>query len=135
MPKVIPHKDRIQLGHSSLDTLHELSEGNPGALTVCMQLLQSKHDPDNFLGGLGNLLSMDTNGVYGSNIWILFKDCCGQQILNMVTVFRAVQLGIISEKEMWDHIDNSLKFDIVRLYNEVKLKLPNFNPAGHLPCI
>lgn len=128
MPKPRNHKEKISLHDSKREIVTKLSEGNPGALNVILELLDSSRiDPDSVLGGFGNLLSLDTHGIYGSNIWLLYKDCCGQSILNVVTVLRAVQLGLMSEATLWKHIDGWIKFDMESIYKEVKDRLPNFN--------
>ena len=126
MPKKLPHKTRIELSNSMLDVLLKLSDGNPGALNVCMSLLTDKHDPYNFAGGFGNLMSLDMHGIYGSNIWVLFKDVCNQNILNVVTVLRAVQLGIYSETDLWNCIDNCILLDCNTLFDRIKIQLPQF---------
>jgi len=130
MPKPHKHKERIELSDSMMNIMMKLSDGNPGGLNVCMQLLQSKHDPDSIFGGLGNLLALDTHGIYGSNVWILFKDCCSSSILNVVTVLRAIQLGIVPEKTVWEHIDNFKPINVMDLYLQVTKQLPRFNPSA-----
>lgn len=47
----------------------KLSEGNPGALTVCLRILK-ENPKDGFL----DLLHMDDMGLKGPAIWIGFKD-------------------------------------------------------------
>ena len=130
MSKPHNHKERIDLSDNMMSVMMKLSAGNPGGLNVCMQLLQSKHDPDSAFGGLGNLLALDTHGIYGSNIWILFKDCCNSSILNVVTVLRAMQLGLVSEGEVWQHIDNCKPLKIFNLYQQVVKELPRFNSSA-----
>ena len=128
MPKPINHRERIDLDDNMMNMMVKMVEGNPGAINVCMQLLADKNDPDSFLGGMGNILSLDTHGIYGSNIWVLFKNVCGQNILNVVTVLRAVQLGLYSESDLWNCIDNCTVLDCEQLRERVKQIIPNFAP-------
>lgn len=67
-------KDRITgLNMSILEIMSALSEGNPGALRVLMALFS---DGAGFLDVLG----CDSKRLYGSRIWMLYKDVCGESI-------------------------------------------------------
>ena len=89
------HTERIKCEDDVVTICHKLSEGNPGALNVMMQMLSgtAKIDPDAALGPFAHLLNLDTFGIYGSKIWILYKDICCENIVHTITVLRAVQLG------------------------------------------
>ena len=52
--------ERIQLTDSVMDIVIKMSDGNPGAVTVCMSLLTeaAKIDPDHFIPGIGQILSL-----------------------------------------------------------------------------
>ena len=62
------------LSMSLENIIFELSEGNPGAMTVLMNVITK--DPMNMM----KLLTLDTFGVFGSNIWCLYKDEAKQDI-------------------------------------------------------
>ena len=47
----------------------QLSEGNPGAITVLMKVAMARPDL---------LLYMHEHGPRGSDIWVLYKDECGE---------------------------------------------------------
>lgn len=66
---------RIQLTDSMIDILHKMCEGNPGGLTVMLKLYEQnpRIDPKDAFGGLGPLFHLDTLGIYGSAIWVLYK--------------------------------------------------------------
>lgn len=67
-------KDRITgLNMSILKIMFALSEGNPGALRVLTEL---QGDGEGFLDVLG----CDSKRLYGSRIWMLYKDVCGEDI-------------------------------------------------------
>lgn len=97
---------RLDLSDSMMDVFIKMCEGNPGAMSVLAQIMEhgEKIDPDNALGGLGPILSLDTHEIHGSNIWILFKDVCGQNIVHMIAMLRGTQLGLIPYGTMRDHI-------------------------------
>lgn len=124
--------ERIKLTMSLPDILQELSEGNPGALTVLLKLMKQAPviDPEAWAKELQPLLSLDTHGIYGSQIWVFYKDICGESILNMLIVFRAVQLGLMREDTLqaWlraPHRVPASQFEVLR--ELLKEKLPSFN--------
>lgn len=131
MPKPNNHKEVIVLQDSTMEIVIKLASGNPGAIRVCAQLLSDDTDPDNFVNGLGNLFDLDTHGIYGSNIWILYKDVCGENVAAMVTLLRAVQLGYYSESDLWKLIDGNIKVEIEPIYLRVTQRLPNFNSKNN----
>lgn len=124
-------EQKIKLNDNMTDVLYKLSEGNPGAITVCMKLLEvgNKIDPDGFMGGMGVLLSLDTQAIYGSRIWMLYKDVCGEHLGKMCGMLRAVQLGFFSG-EMLDAMIDGL-YDgnetVDGLIAQVQERLPAFN--------
>ena len=66
-------KDRITgLDMSIFEIVGALSEGNPGALRVLMELFGK--DGAGFLDVFG----CDSKRLYGSRIWMLYKDVCGE---------------------------------------------------------
>lgn len=128
---------RIEFNDSFLDIIYKMSEGNPGAVNVMMMLFQNKEeiDPQSALGGFGAILSLDTHEIYGSNIWVFYKDVCGQDLETMIGCERAVQLGLRSSgwlKNMINcdrearHITEAEREDIILAVSEVKKILPKF---------
>jgi len=69
------NREPINLSDSTQDTLVKMSEGNPGAISVLMQLLQ-RDDP----AALMTLLSLDDMNMRGPQIWVGYKDHCGSDI-------------------------------------------------------
>lgn len=55
------------------EAMVNMVEGNPGAITVLVKLME---DPL----GLITLASLDDRMIYGADIWIAYKDICGQDI-------------------------------------------------------
>ena len=99
---------RITLEDTEMSAVMKLSEGNPGALNVCIRLLKESGsiDTDDFLGGLGTLLSLYTENVYGPNIWMLYKDVCNESLWKTVAVLRSCQLGFLSNSALHHAINN-----------------------------
>lgn len=92
---------RIKMTDTVQDSLYNMSEGNPGALRVLMDLLLKSGDIDQAaaMGGFAPLLNLDMMGIYGSRIWILYKDQCGEDLERMNAVIRASQLGFFKEPD------------------------------------
>lgn len=121
---------RIKLDDTAMSATIKLSEGNPGALTVCIEILEKGEDidPDHILGGLGILLIFDSLAIYGSRIWMLYKDVCKQDIVKTVAVLRAAQLGILYEDKLQHAVDNYGEgIDIEDIHKKVRQRLPRFS--------
>lgn len=93
---------KINLTDSTQDALVKMASGNPGAIAAMMDILQ-KHDsidPQALMGGLGAILILDTWGIYGSDIYVLWSDKCGKDARKMLMIMRAVQLGLFPERKL-----------------------------------
>lgn len=125
--------NRIELTDNIMSSMIKLSEGNPGAAIVVAQLASdnAKIDPDSAFGAISSLLSLDTLGIYGSHIWIFYKYLCKQNLVHMLAVMRACQLGFLSNSKLTNACQEGYPphdIDVEDLYNQVKAELPNFNP-------
>lgn len=120
--------ERIQLSDTILTIIAKMSEGNPGAVTVMAELYKTGPltDPDAFVGELAALLSLDSLNIYGSRIWMLYKDVCKQNILHMHAVLRAHQLGIITKTNLELAIKGEQKLDLKNILESVQKQLPAF---------
>lgn len=120
---------KITLEDTTIEVVTKMSEGIIGAVTVLMQLLEKGGaiDPDDFAEGFGSILSLDTHGIYGSEIWMLYKDVCGGDLVKMVGMLRAVQLGFLPEKDLKFAINNRGEgVDCEDLLSQVRERLPKF---------
>lgn len=125
-------KTKIELNDSGQEILFKMSEGNPGALTVLLRVLTEGEqiDPDGAMGGLGPILALDTLGLYGPKIWMLFKDVCGEDLSKMLAVLRGWQLGFVSAEQVRIAVENyGNGIDVVDLCNKVGKRLPAFKLA------
>ncbi len=84
------------------EALIALADGNPGAITAMIGLMEAspKVDPQDAFGAMGPLISLDELAIYGTDVWVLFKDVCGQDTTCTLAVLRAHQLGILTSKEI-----------------------------------
>lgn len=87
---------------TGLQALQVMGGHNPGAISVLVKISHEAEriDPDDAFGYLGVLMGLDTLGIYEHNIWGLYKDICGQDLVSMLGVLRAWQLGILPEAEL-----------------------------------
>lgn len=121
---------RITLDMNIKDVIIAMCDGNPGALNVMMGLVNEgdKIDPEaGFGGGFHALLNLDSNGIYGSRIWMLYKDVCDQDLATTVGLLRAVQLGLLSSEALDTAIDDyGAGLNIGDLMGAVRAKLKEF---------
>jgi hypothetical protein len=90
---------RLTLSDNFMTAMIKMADGNPGAINALMDLSLASPtvDPESAMGAIAPLLSLDTHQIYGSAIWILYKDVCKQDARTMLMLLRAVQLGLFSE--------------------------------------
>lgn len=93
---------RLTLNDSVKSMLVKMSEGNPGALTAMMEIMEKhdKIDPQAAFGGIGAILMLDTWGIYGTEIYVLFSDKCGKDVRKMLMLMRATQLGLFPQSRL-----------------------------------
>lgn len=132
------HNERVNLGMNYGQALMVVSEGNPGAARVLVDLATQGPaiDGDSALAEWGGILALDSHGIYGSDIWLMYKDLCEQSYVRMLAVLRAVQLGLEREstvknaiefaKAPWDKTNPLPSERISGLHAEVCRKLPKF---------
>lgn len=122
---------RIDLTDDAMSAVAKMADGNPGALNVLVLLFTKSEeiDPDAMLGGFGNILSLDTHDIYGARIWQFYKDLCGQDLVKMIGLMRAVQLGFMPESELYAGIDGRATVDIDGYMEAVRARLPRFAKA------
>lgn len=68
-------RENIKLEATVIDLMVAMSEGNPGAINVLANII--KTNPNS---GLITMLSLDDMNIRGSQIWLGYKDHCGQNI-------------------------------------------------------
>lgn len=123
--------ERITLEDSPTSAIVKLAEGNPGACRVLGDLFNQSPtiDPNAAFEGMAPVFALDMMGVYGSHIWLLYKDVCGSSILNMEVLFRAHQLGHVHKRDILGAIseESGERFDFPALLKWVQGELPNFS--------
>ncbi len=121
--------EKLTLEDTGMEAMMKLAQGNPGAITALMEIV-SKHkyiDPQSALGFFGVLFDFDEKEIYGPDIWILYKDCCGQKVDNLIACMRAVQLGIKPNSWLKESIAANRRIDCDEVMAAVKAQLKDFN--------
>ncbi|MCK9558696.1 MAG: hypothetical protein M0R50_11760 [Candidatus Cloacimonetes bacterium] len=133
-------KELLTLSDTMESAVVKMSKGNPGALNVCVSILKQGEEIDpQGMGGLGVLLYLDSLGIHGSNIWLLFKDVCHQNLVMMMAVLRGYQLGIVRENDILKAIENAdsgnrgNNLDLPKILNDVRVSLGTFGGEGPTP--
>lgn len=127
--------ERITLQDTPMSAIIKLADGNPGAIGVCTELFKegARIDPDAFGGGIAPLISLDSRGIYGSDIWCLYKYVCRESIVHVIAVLRAVQLGLFADFQLQHAIGNRGDgCDPAMLFDAACERLPNFKAANAL---
>ena len=125
--------ERLDLKDSAMEMVGKLSNGNPGAATALFEMLTlgAKVDPDSFAAGFTGLLNLDSFGIYGTDIYVLYSDICERNVTKTLAVLRAVQLGLFDReilKNACSRQDYSGKalVPVDELLAMVQNELPNF---------
>jgi hypothetical protein len=119
------------LNMTTFDGIMKMSNGNPGAVRVCAELIKQGDviDPRS-MGGLGAILMMDSLDIYEDKIWLLYSDVCHQNLSKLVAILRAYQLGQLegcTEHAIHHAINNNGEgLDIDKIVTAVTTRLPDF---------
>ena len=139
---------RIELKDTGMDAIIKMAGGNPGAMMAMGEIME-KHDeidPQAALGGMGAIMLLDTWGVYGTGIYVLFNDKCNRDVRQILMLMRATQLGFfphtklqemahdqmreinLSDEE-WEELDKKVCDQLSEFKRPDEKK-----PLNHLPC-
>ena len=121
-------ESRLELSDTIIDMGVKLADGNPGAARTMMECYSiSAIDPENAWGNAAIFVALDSHGIYGPRIWMLYKDVCDHNAIGMLALLRAVQLGIITQEKLDIAIDNrGQDIDVEYVVVLVKERLPSF---------
>jgi hypothetical protein len=115
---------------SMMEIIMVMSEGNPGAMKVVVDMIKQGEsiDPDAFMGGLSSLQQMDSLEIYGSRIYMLYADVCRRDMDETMGCLRAVQLGLMKAEDLDSAIAGKPTFDVTTIVEMVRKELPGFAP-------
>lgn len=73
-------------------------------MTTVFEIMTAKNnDPVEFLG---TFLVIDTMQLYGSQLYMLWNDCCNRDIDKTLKIINRYQNGLISDKDIDERIRN-----------------------------
>jgi len=70
---------KLELQDSGQDIILKMGEGNPGAMSCTMDMLSNEK--------VHLILILDTLGLYGSNLYMLWSDCCNRDLEELETSY------------------------------------------------
>lgn len=112
--------EKITSDMNMMDMMMVMSEGNPGALTVLMQMTQ---DPRSIL----DILLLDSLGIRGSKIWMLYSDSCGKNARKFNRTLMVLRSGAYTQEEIQGNLglcyampflDDSIQIEGIPSYDE-----------------
>ena len=102
-------RENIKSTDTVRDMIVTMAEGNPGAITVLMEILKSDKDT-----GVFNILHMDDMNIRGTQIWIGYKDFCKQDILMFLKYIKERNRSLIdyinATGKLGNHKDMAVPF-------------------------
>jgi len=129
-------KNILDLEDSMMDMVVKMSEGNPGAVSCLAELAKAEKeiDPDSAFSsyGVGTMFQLDSMGIYGSPIYVLWNDQCSRNSNKMLGLMRCYQLGYLTESYIQKLAADQSRSDIIpeEKWDNMKAfltkELPNF---------
>lgn len=109
----------LTLKEDTKTIITKMSQGNPGAIICLCDIINIGNtiDPITY-HPLSYILQLDSIGIYGSQIYILYNDICNKQLTIMFSILRAIQIGYIPVYKVKNAIknDNQLNINDIMLY-------------------
>jgi hypothetical protein len=117
------NNEKLNGNMNMMEMIFTMSEGNPGAMRVVMEMMK---DPRSFM----DILLLDSLDIRGSKIWLVYNDCCNQDMNKYNRTLMALRCGAFSEKEIQENLelgrtsrsipflDDSVKIEGVPSYEE-----------------
>lgn len=116
-----------------------LVDGNPGAATAVAALVLAARDgidPGQPFGAHGPLFALDELELYGSDIWVLYKDVCGMDAVKFMALLRGWRLGVVRKEQLVAASLGMTPLGVAPLnpshvLEQVKAQLPRFGRPHH----
>lgn len=97
--------ERIKLHDNMLEVVTKMSGGNPGAMSCIMEVLGAS-DLYGGMPGMMLILNCDSIGLYGSELYMVWNDCCDRDIKKFELVMRNWQMGKLSRETIINNVRN-----------------------------
>jgi len=90
--------ERLKGTHTFGEMVKVMSEGNQGALTYIMEMVRG--------GNWAQVaLTLDSIGLYGDKIYILWNDCCDRDVRKVEKVLSAWREGKLTTEDIHKNLD------------------------------
>lgn len=99
------NRERIKFTDTGMDIVIKMANGNPGAMTCLMDMLKYTSEGSQ-MPGLFLILNLDTLGLYGEKIYMLWNDCCDRDMAQMELVLRNWHMGHLAAYEIMENLSN-----------------------------
>lgn len=96
---------KLQLTDSTMEILDKMSEGNPGALSILTTLLFKETAEELVDSVMHIILPLDTLGVYGSKLYMLWTDACDKNTDKVKKVIELWRIGKITKEEIHENLN------------------------------
>jgi hypothetical protein len=121
---------RIEGDDSVMSAIMKITEGNLGALSVCSQLVKGYEGiaPGPLMcNGFWYVMTLDSYGIYGSRVWMLYNDLCKRCLVRTALLLHALAGGFITIELLNYGIDTrGAGIDFGGLHEKVKAENPAF---------
>ena len=111
---------KIDIFGSGADAIYVMSEGNPGAIVVLLDMLK---DPE----GPKDMLMLDEKDIRGAHIYMLNNDCCKRDPIKFKRTLEMIRTGLFTDEQIKENltrcyalpfIDDEVRVDGVDLEDE-----------------
>lgn len=86
---------KLPLDGTMIDVISVLSEGNPGAVRVIIEITEKAGD-----SSIVRLLDLDDMNIRGPQIWVAFKDHCGEDIESLLFCLESRDENLVNTVNM-----------------------------------
>lgn len=70
----------------------KLCNGNPGAINACCVLIKEGAHVYPYTDGREHLMTLDSIGIYGTDIYVLWSDICQRDLAKMIAILRIAKI-------------------------------------------
>ena len=96
---------KLQLTDSTIEILDKMSEGNPGAISILTTLLFKETAQEMVDSVMHIILPLDTLGVYGSKLYMLWTDACDKNEDKVKKVIELWRTGKLTKEEIHENLN------------------------------
>lgn len=111
--------EKITTNMSTMDMVMVMTEGNPGAMMVIMDMLK---DPKGFL----DILLLDHMEIRGSHLYMLHNDCCGRNNDKFKRTLKMFRCGTFTQAEINANLERTYAVPFIDDSVEIEGGIPPY---------